>query len=310
MHRVVCAPPRRCDAVRRGRPSGEIRILATDVPAGHVGDPALAPPSSETAAAAPKSTPTPLPAPALEVAQHARPPAPAAATVTATATAAVPRSAKAATSVTRPTPAVATVAPFRERTVLRTAAAVAIWLLHSALWLFNAYKLALTDNATLRAAGSAVEDGVDGIVPPAPWWATGWVEYATALHGQASTLLEAPYPQMVCRARVHAAARVVGPPALTILWRGGGAGHVVEPLQPVLATWLVVEVTLFALIVRAEGRGKPETARGSWLGRALWLWQHRADVLAVGQDAAVLLFLVVMTGVAHQAGLVALAATL
>ena len=91
---------------------------------------------------------------------------------------------------------------------------------------------------------------------------------------------------------------------------GGGAGHVVEPLQPVLATWLVVEVTLFALIVRAEGRGKPETARGSWLGRALWLWQHRADVLAVGQDAAVLLFLVVMTGVAHQAGLVALAATL
>ena len=117
-------------------------------------------------------------------------------------------------------------------------------------------------------------------------------------------------PSRVSRARARGSACCWPSSAYHPVEGGGGAGHVVEPLQPVLATWLVVEVTLFALIVRAEGRGKPETARGSWLGRALWLWQHRADVLAVGQDAAVLLFLVVMTGVAHQAGLVALAATL
>ena len=33
----------------------------------------------------------------------------------------------------------------------------------------------------------------------------------------------------------------------------------------------------------------------------MWVWAHRSDLAAVAQDAALLVFLLVMTGVAHRA---------
>jgi hypothetical protein len=148
---------------------------------------------------------------------------------------------------------------------------IAVLLAHVAAWAAGAH--------TLAAA--------EGAVP----WLLAWVEYAAVTRGESSALVATAWPVVRpardARTQPHACTWLSIAADLP-LWR-----------QPVWMTWLVLEGALLYALTPAAPRGRPAGV----VGVGLWVWQHRADLAAVGQDAALLLFVWVALGVVARAAL-------